>query len=387
MEKELTQVQINGKQITIIGTAHVSRHSAEEVKEIIETLQPDCVCIELDDQRFQNLKNPKKFSDMDIIQVIKDKKVGSLLVNIILSSFQKRAADKLNASAGMEMMTGIQCAEELGCELKMIDRNIQTTFTRIWRSHSFIQKCKLLTNLIMSIFDDEEISEEDIENLKQSDMLDAALKEVSKEFPVVARVLVHERDEVLAQNMKTAPGTNVVAVVGAAHVPGILKAIHKDIDVDELCSIPEKTLISKISGWIIPAVIVGLIGYTLMQSTQMGLQQIKSWFLWNGLLSAFGTLLCASHPLTVLTALVAAPFTSLNPLLAAGWFAGLTEAVLRKPKVSDFSNLSEDVATFKGFYKNRVTHILMVVIMANVFSSLATIISGLDIVKTFFSAL
>jgi pheromone shutdown protein TraB len=144
---------------------------------------------------------------------------------------------------------------------------------------------------------------------------------------------------------------------------------------------------SKISGWIIPALIVGLIGYTLMQSTQMGLQQIKSWFLWNGLLSAFGTLLCASHPLTVLTALVAAPFTSLNPLLAAGWFAGLTEAVLRKPKVSDFSNLSEDVATFKGFYKNRVTHILMVVIMANVFSSLATIISGLDIVKTFFSAL
>ena len=387
MEKELTQVQINGKQITIIGTAHVSRHSAEEVKEIIETLQPDCVCIELDDQRFQNLKNPKKFSDMDIVQVIKDKKVGSLLVNIILSSFQKRAADKLNASAGMEMMTGIQCAEELGCELKMIDRNIQTTFTRIWRSHSFIQKCKLLTNLIMSIFDDEEISEEDIENLKQSDMLDAALKEVSKEFPVVARVLVHERDEVLAQNMKTAPGTNIVAVVGAAHVPGILKAIHKDIDVDELCSIPKKTLVSKISGWIIPALIVGLIGYTLMQSTQMGLQQIKSWFLWNGLLSAFGTLLCASHPLTVLTALVAAPFTSLNPLLAAGWFAGLTEAVLRKPKVSDFSNLSEDVATFKGFYKNRVTHILMVVIMANVFSSLATIISGLDIVKTFFSAL
>ena len=387
MEKELTQVQINGKQITIIGTAHVSRHSAEEVKEIIETLQPDCVCIELDDQRFQNLKNPKKFSDMDIVQVIKDKKVGSLLVNIILSSFQKRAADKLNASAGMEMMTGIKCAEELGCELKMIDRNIQTTFTRIWRSHSLMQKCKLLTNLIMSVFDDEEISEEDIENLKQSDMLDAALKEISKEFPVVARVLVHERDEVLAPNMKTAPGTNIRAVVGAAHVPGILNAIHKDIDVDELCSVPEKTLLSKISGWIIPAFIVGLIGYTLMQSTQMGLQQIKSWFLWNGLLSAFGTLLCSSHPLTVLTALVAAPFTSLNPLLAAGWFAGLTEAVLRKPKVSDFSNLSEDVATFKGFYKNRVTHILMVVIMANIFSSIATIISGLDIVKTFFSAL
>lgn len=387
MEKELTQVQINGKEITIIGTAHVSRYSAEEVEEIIHQIQPDCVCIELDDQRYQNLKNPKKFSDMDIVQVIKDKKVGTLLVNIILSSYQKRTADKLKATAGQEMMTGIKCAEELGCELKMIDRDIQMTFNRIWRSHSFLQKCKLITSLILSIFDDEEVTEEEIENLKQSDMLDAALKEVSKQFPVVAKVLIHERDQVLAQNMKTAPGQKIVAVVGAAHVPGILQSIHDDADVNELCSLPEKSFFSKISGWIIPAAIVTLIGYTLLQSTQMGLQQIKSWFLWNGTLSALGTLLCASHPFTVLTALFAAPFTSLNPLLAAGWFAGLTEAFLRKPKVSDFSSLTEDVATLKGFYTNRVTHILLVVIMANLFSTLGTIISGLDIVQTFLSAL
>lgn len=387
MEKELTQVQINEKEITIIGTAHVSRYSAEEVEEIIHQIQPDCVCIELDDQRFQSLKNPKKFNDMDIVQVIKDKKVGTLLVNIILSSYQKRTADKLKATAGQEMMTGIKCAEELGCELKMIDRNIQTTFQRIWRSHSFLQKCKLITSLILSVFDDEEVTEEEIENLKQSDMLEAALKEVTKEFPVVAKVLIHERDQVLAHNMKTAPGRKIVAVVGAAHVPGILKSIHEEVDADELCSLPEKTLFSKISGWIIPVAIVSLIGYTLLQSTQMGLQQIKSWFLWNGTLSALGTLLCASHPLTVLTALIAAPFTSLNPLLAAGWFAGLAEAFLRKPKVSDFSSLTEDVSTLKGFYKNRVTHILLVVIMANLFSTLGTIISGLDIVQTFLSAL
>lgn len=387
MEKELTQIKINEKEITIIGTAHVSRYSAEEVKEIITELKPDCVCIELDDQRFQNLKNPKKFSDMDILQVIKEKKVSSLLVNIILSSYQKRTADKLNATVGQEMLTGIQCAEEMGCELVMIDRNIQTTFSRIWRSHSLLQKCKLLVSLIMSVFDDEEVTEEEIENLKQSELLDAALKEVSQEFPVVARVLIHERDQVLAQNMKSAPGNKIVAVVGAAHVPGILESIKEDVDVDELCSLPEKTLLSKISGWIIPALIVFLIGSTLMKSTQMGLQQIKSWFLWNGLLSAFGTLLCAAHPLTILTALVAAPFTSLNPLLAAGWFAGLVEALLKKPKVSDFNTLTDDVATLKGFYKNRVTHILLVVIMANVFSTLGTFISGLDIVQTFLSAL
>lgn len=387
MNKELTQIQINDKEITIIGTAHVSKYSAEEVREIIKKIEPDCVCIELDDQRFQNLKNPKKFSDMDIVQVIKDQKVGSLLVNIILSSYQKRTADKLKATAGMEMMEGIKCAEERGCELAMIDRNIQTTFTRIWRSHSFFQKCKLISSLILSIFDDEEVTEEEIESLKQSDMLDAALKEVAEEFPVVAKVLIHERDEVLAQNMKNAPGKKIVAVVGAAHVPGILKAIHKDIDVDELCSVPEKTLLSKLSGWIVPVLILSMIGYTMFQSTQMGMDQIKSWFLWNGLLSALGTLLCSAHPLTILTALFAAPFTSLNPFLAAGWFAGLAEAFIRKPKVSDFTNLTEDVASFRGFYKNRVTHTLLVVIMANLFSTLGTFISGLDIIKTFFSAL
>ena len=387
MNKELTQIQIGSKEITIIGTAHVSKYSAEEVQEIIHQIQPDCICIELDEKRFQNLKNPKKFNDMDIVQVIKDKKAGSLLVNIILSSYQKRTADKLNATAGQEMMTGIKCAEELGCSLKMIDRDIQTTFSRIWSSHSLWQKCNLITNLILSIFDDEEVSEEEIENLKQSDMLEAALKEVTKEYPVVAKVLIHERDQVLAQNMKTAPGQKIVAVVGAAHVPGILKSIHNDIDVDDLCSLPEPSFFSKLSGWIIPAFIIGIIGYTMMQSTQMGLEQIKTWLLWNGLLGAFGSLLCGAHILTILTALITAPFTALNPILAVGWFAGLTEAIIKKPKVSDFNTLTDDVASFKGFYKNRVTHILLVVLVSNLFCSLGTIISGLNIVKTFFSTL
>lgn len=384
MQENITQIKIDEKEITLIGTAHVSLRSADEVKEMIETLQPDTVCIELDKERYSSLKNPKKWEDSDIIQVIKQKKVAALLVNIILSSYQKRMAEKMDSSAGQEMKTAIRCAEKSGAHLELIDRNIQTTFSRIWRKHSFWQKCRLIASIIGSIFDDEEITEEDIENLKQSELLESALKEVRKEFPVVAEVLIHERDQCLAYNIKHASGKKIVAVVGAAHVPGILKEIHQDIDINELCSVPEKSLFSRLCGWLIPLLILALIGYGFTQSSQTGFQQILSWVLWNGSLSAIGTLIAGAHPLSILTAFVAAPITSLNPLLAAGWFAGLCEATLRKPKVRDFEQLSSDVSTFRGFFKNRVTHILLVVILANLFSTVGTLIGGWDVLRTLF---
>lgn len=388
MSNEVTKLNIDNKNIIIIGTAHVSKYSAQEVKEIIDEYQPDSVCIELDDERFKNLNNPKKFEDTQISEIIKNKQVFILLTNIILSSYQKRVANKLDVTAGQEMSQAITSAKEIDAKLVMIDRNVQVTFSRIWRKHSFFQKLKLMVSIIMSIFDDEDVSSEAIEDLKNSDMLESALKEISKAFPIVAEVLIFERDRILAHNIRNAKGGNIVAVVGAAHVPGILKALDEpDTDMSELCTVPPKTLSSKLIGWIIPAFIVGIIAYTMFQSTQMGLEQIKMWFLWNGVLSAIGVLLVKGHPLSILTALIAAPFTSLNPLIAAGWFAGLVEAMVRKPKASDFSNIANDVATFKGFMNNKVTHILMVVISANLFSTIGTIIGGTEVVKTFLNSL
>lgn len=384
MQDNTTQLILDDKEITLIGTAHVSLRSAEEVKAMIEEIQPDSVCIELDQERFNSLNNPKRWEESDIIEVIKKKKVGSLLVNIILASYQKRMAKKMDASAGQEMMQAIASAKEINAHLELIDRNIQTTFSRIWRKHSLWQKCQLMASLVSSIFDDEEISEEEIENLKQSELLESALKEVQKEFPVVAEVLIHERDQCLAYNITHAKGKKIVAVVGAAHVPGIKACIGQQIDIQELTSVPKKSTFSKISGWIIPILILALIVYGFTQSSAIGMQQILSWVLWNGSLSAFGVLLSGGHILSILTAFVAAPITSLNPLLAAGWFAGLTEVYLRKPQVKDFEHLSEDVNSFKGFYKNRVTHVLLVVILANVFSTIGTLIGGVDILKAFF---
>ncbi len=384
MNKPVT-LQIDDKEIIFIGTAHVSKASAEEVKECIELYQPDCVCIELDEDRYETLQQPNKWKNTDILQVIKSNRAGYLLANIILSSYQRKIATKMDVSTGQEMMQGIESAKEIDAQIALVDRKIQTTFTRIWRKHSFWQKCKLIVLLISAIFDDEEISEEDLENLKQSETLEAALSEVSKQFPVVSDVLVHERDQVLAYKIKNAPGKRIVAILGAAHIPGVKEEIFKEQDIEELESVPQLSLFDKLKKWFIPFLLVVLVLSTFSLDSETGLSQIKSWILWNGTLSALGTLLVKGHLFSILTAFIMAPITSLSPLLAAGWFAGIMEAWIRKPKVSDFENISEDVTSFKGFFKNKVTHILLVVIAANLFSTLGTIIGGLDIVKSFLS--
>ncbi len=386
MNESITKVCLEGKEIYLIGTAHVSHTSSQDVKNCVETVQPDSICIELDQERYNSLKNPNRWLNTDIIDVIKQKKAGFMLANLILGSYQKRIAKKINVQAGQEMIQGIQSAEETQAELVLADRSIQTTFTRIYRKLRFLEKFKLLTILVLSIFEEEEITEEEIENLKQSEILEAALQDVGKDFPVVSDILIHERDQTLAYHIKNAPGKKVVAVLGAAHIPGVKKELFKNQDIAELTSIPQKKASSKLIKWIIPILLIGMILSMFSLDPSLGWQQLLRWTLWNGSLSAIGVLLAWGHPLSILTAFLASPITSLNPLLAAGWFAGLSEAFLRKPKVRDFENLLEDLTSFKGFYKNRVTHILLVVILANLFSTLGTLIGGIDILKTFFQS-
>lgn len=383
MNQNITKIEVNGKEIYLIGTAHVSHTSRQDVKDCIDEVKPDSICIELDEERFEAFNNPKRWENTDIIEVIKDKKTGYMLANLILSAYQRRIAKKMDVQAGQEMIQGIESAKEIGANLVLVDRNIQTTFKRIYRKHSFFQKLKLISSLVMSIFDDEDISSDDIESLKQSDALDVALKEVSKEYPVVSEVLIHERDQVLAYKIKNAPGNKIVAVLGAAHIPGIKEEIYKTYDIKELESIPAKKPSAKIIGWIIPLAIIAMILSLFSINSTLGWEQVINWILWNGSLSALGVLLAWGHPLAIIVAFIAAPITSLNPLLAAGWFAGLAEAFIRKPKVKDFENLLDDVNSIKGFYKNRITHILLVVIFANLFSTLGTMIGGFDVIKNF----
>jgi len=383
MNENIVKLNYKDKEIYLVKTAHVSKNSINDVKECIGGVKPDAICIELDEDRYKKISDPEKWNDTDIVKVIKEKKVGFLLVNLILASFQRRMAINMDSNSGAEMLEGIKQAKELNVPLVLADRPIKTTFSRIWNSLGLYEKSKLLVSIIGSIFDDEEISEEDLQALKEADALEAALNEVGKEFPNVKKILVDERDAYLSSKIKNAPGKKIVAIIGAAHAGGIERNLDKDIDINELNVVKKKKGISSIIKWLIPIAIISIIIYTLWSNRDAGLSQIKSWILWNGTLSALGTLLAFGHPLSILTAFVMAPITSLNPLLAAGWFAGIVEAMIRKPKVKDFENLGEDTNTLKGFWKNRVTRILLIVVFANVFSSIGTFISGLDIFTTF----
>ena len=383
MNENIVKLNYKDKEIYLVKTAHVSKNSINDVKECIGGVKPDAICIELDEDRYKKISDPEKWSDTDIVKVIKEKKVGFLLVNLILASFQRRMAINMDSNSGGEMLEGIKQAKELNVPLVLADRPIKTTFSRIWNSLGLYEKSKLLVSIIGSIFDDEEISEEDLQALKEADALETALNEVGKEFPNVKKILVDERDAYLSSKIKNADGKKIVAIIGAAHAGGIERNLDKDIDIDELNVVKKKKGIGTVIKWLIPMAIISIIIYTLWSNRDAGLSQIKSWILWNGTLSALGTLLAFGHPLSILTAFVMAPITSLNPLLAAGWFAGMVEAMIRKPKVKDFENLGEDTNTLKGFWKNRVTRILLIVVFANVFSSIGTFISGLDIFTTF----
>lgn len=384
--KNIHILKKEGKEILLVGTAHVSKDSAQEVKELIEQEKPDSVCVELCPARYNSINNPNTWKNMDIITIIKRKKALLLLVNLILSSFQKRLAQQLGINPGQEMIQAISSAKETNAHLVLADRDIQVTFTRIWKKLSLWGKMRILFMLIFSMFGKEKISEEEIERLKSEDVLTVALSELARSFPRLKSTLIDERDQYLAEKIKLAPGNKIIAIVGAGHVPGIKKEIDKEHDLIALTKIPPTSNYLKVLVWGIPLAIIAIIASTFTYSPPAGFDQITQWFLWNGSLSALGALIAMAHPLSILTAFAAAPFSSLNPLLAAGWFAGIVEALIRRPRVEDFEQLG-NITTLKDFFHNRVTKILLVVAFANLGSMAGTFIGGAKVIQLFINTI
>jgi pheromone shutdown-related protein TraB len=380
--KDIHHISLDDKDIFLIGTAHVSKTSAETVKTFIGEEKPDSVCVELCSSRFQSITNPNKWKEMDIMTIIKQKKSLLLLVNLILSTFQKRLARQLGINPGQEMIQAIESAKENNLNLVLADRDIQVTFTRIWKKLSFFGKIRLFFMLLLSMFNKEEISEEEIEKLKSEDILTAALQDLATSFPRLKHTLIDERDQYLAEKIKNSPGKKIVAVIGAGHVPGIKQEIFKTHNMKDLTYIPKSANWTKWILWAIPIAIIIIVVLTFRISTISGFNQILQWLIWNGSLAALGTFIATGHPLSILTAFLVAPISSLNPLLAAGWFAGIVEAIIRKPTVDDFEKLG-DITTFGDFFRNRVTKILLIVALANLGSSLGTFIGGARVIKIF----
>jgi len=370
------RLDFENKEIILLGTAHVSKESAQLVKDVIEEEKPDTVCVELCESRYQAIRQKEMWQDTDIVKVIREKKTFLLLANLLLASFQKRIAKKLNIKPGQEMIQAIETGEALGAKIHLADRDIRITLSRTWRTMGLWSKLKLFFQLILSIGEVDEISEEDIEKIKQEDVLETLLADVGKSLPVVKDILIDERDRYLAYKIRTAPGNKIVAVVGAGHVPGIKKYWDADVDIKTLDHLPPKGKAFGILKWIIPAAILVLLfsGF-FYGGVNTGKDMIKWWILANGLLAGLGALIAFAHPFTILSSVLAAPLTSLNPMIAAGWVSGLVEAFSRKPKVKDIENLPEDILSIRGFWKNKVTRILLVVVFTNLGSALGTFVA------------
>jgi pheromone shutdown-related protein TraB len=372
----IQHLTVGQKNILLVGTAHVSQESTDLVKQTIETEKPDTVCIELCNSRYQSIRHKNRWQDMNIIKVIREKKTFLLLSNLLLASFQKRIADKLDIQPGAEMLQAIESAEEADAQVVLADRDIRVTLSRIWRETGLWDKFKIIFQLALSLGNVDEISEEDIEKMKQEDMLQALLSEVEKSLPVLRKILIDERDRYLAQKIKSAQGEKIVAVVGAGHVPGILQYWDQEIDTRELETIPPKSNLSGILKWLLPALIIVLLllGF-FYGGTATGTDMLAWWVVANGVLAGLGAVLALAHPLTILSAILTAPLTSLNPLIAAGWVSGLVEAFASRPKVRDLQSLPNDILSIKGFWRNKLTRILLVVVFTNLGSTIGTLVA------------
>ena len=372
------------KEIILVGTAHVSLESADLVANVIEEEKPDTVAVELCESRYQAMTEKNRWQETDLIKVIKEKKAFLLLSNLMMASFQKKIGKKLGIKPGEEMLRAIKAAKEMEAEIHLADRDVRTTLSRTWRFMGLWTKIKLLLQLITSMGEMGDIEKEDIEKLKQQDVLETLLSELGKTLPELQQVLIDERDQYLAYKIRTAPGKKIVAVVGAGHVPGIKKYWHEPVDMADLETIPPKGKWGGVLKWGIPSLVILLIilGF-YMAGANAGADMIKWWILANAVLAGLGAAVALAHPLTVAAAFIASPITSLNPMVAAGWVAGLVQVFLVKPKVKDFERLPEDIVSVKGFWRNKITRILLIVVLTNLGSSLGAFVAIPLMAKTF----
>lgn len=351
------------REIILIGTAHISQASKDLVRETIEAEKPDTVCVELDDGRLKSIKDPDRWKTMDLRQVIKNKQLGTLIANLVLGSYQKRMGAQTGVKPGSELKEAVDVAENAGHELVLADRDIKITLRRTWACTPWYRKLSLLGGLFASIFDKTEVSEEELAKIKEQDALNGMMQEFGKSFPEVKQVLIDERDQFLASKIKNAPGNKIVAVVGAGHMRGIASIIEEDKELpseESISVIPKSAPIWKIIGWAIPiAIIASIIAVGIHAGAAKAGELSLQWAMLTGGGAMLGTSIAGGHPLTILVALITAPFTGLTPLIGVGFFTALTQVYMRPPRVAEMETLTDDIWQVKRWWKNRVTRVIL----------------------------
>ncbi len=380
-------VPLPNKSIILVGTAHISQESVDLVRKVIDQEQPDCVCVELDSRRFEVLSQPKRWESLDLKEIIRKKQLSTLMVNLLLASYQKRLGDQLGVMPGTEMLEATKTAEKYGIPVALCDRDVRVTMRRAWRTTPFWRKSMLVSSLLLSVFDTTQVSEEEIRDLKKQDVLSDMMEELGKEVPTLKLVLIDERDHYLAEKIRDAKGEKVVAVVGAGHMPGIQRTLKEEqpVNLEDLDVIPPVSGVWKWIGWSIPAIIVGSIMYIGFQKGAVAAgENALFWILANGIPSALGGILAFAHPLTIATAFASAPFTSLTPVIGVGYVTAFVQAYVQPPLVREFQSVAEDIAIPKQWWHSRLLRVFLAFLLPTIGSIIGTYVGGAKIVSNLF---
>lgn len=379
------RIFLDKREIILVGTSHISKESAELVKEVIEKESPDTVCLEWDKTRYNKYMNPDEWSDTDIVQVIKQKKLIVLISSVIYSLIQKHLAKINDSVPGAEFFQAVNSAEKIGAKLALVDRDSQVTFKRFWRLIP-LRKKALFPHAFGKVLEGAEDSKEEMKKLLNSENFEPIFEQLQQTYPELWESFLIERDLYMSTKILNEEGEKIVVVIGQAHLNGVEKNIkgNRKANIEELDGLPPKLWSTRVLESIIPLIIIGLLIYSFVLGMDIGINQIIRWGIWNGGVAALFTVLALANPLTVITSLVFAPLATLLPMVSIGVFSAIVEATIRKPKVHDFQTMDEDLLSIKKIYKNRVLRIFLVFILASIGGIVGNIIGGLDIIKNLF---
>ncbi len=387
-EQPSREIIRDGVEYFLLGTAHVSPASVEAVKQMSVSGRFDAIAVELCPARHLALTQKQQWKDMDLYRIIREKKAGLVMANLALGAYQRRIADQFGIEPGAELKAAADAAIEHDLPLQLIDRDLATTLKRSYRAVPWYKRMMLTSGLLMSMVSSEEIDEEQIEKLKEGDILESTFTEFAEQSPELYEALIAERDRYMAARLRqdnaNNAGQKILVVVGAGHLEGLAKYLENDqaeptAEVEDLSQLPPPKRWPKFVPWIIAALVLTGFWIGFSRSPELGWQLVTLWVLINGGLAALGALIARGHPLTILSAMIAAPLTSLNPAVAAGMVTGLVESWLRKPKISDLERLRDDATTIKGWFKNPATRILLVFFFSNLGSAIGTWVAGFQI--------
>ena len=377
------EVERDGVHYTLLGTAHISKSSIEAVRSAIASGRFDAIAVELDEQRLKALTEPDALAQLDLVKVIRERKVAPFAANLALAAYQRRLAEQLDIEPGAELKTAALEAQARGLPLQLIDRDVGITFRRILQSLGWLDRMKLIGGLGSGLFASDEIDESDIERLKEGDMLESSFGEFARETPSLYATLIDERDQYMAARLRERSdgATRVLAVVGAGHLKGMARYLAEearapDDIASELVHVTSKRKIPWITIVLMLLIAAGIAWGYAQGGRELGRELLIQWVAWTGGLAGLGALLARGHILSILAAAISAPLKPFRPGLPPGMFSALVEVHLRKPAYPDFLALRDDAQTLGGWYRNRVCRVVMVFMLTNIGSAIGVWISG-----------